>query len=91
MEMGCRDNRMTTAVEVVLRALAEGRDEEAWEHAQGRAKAVLDDRANVLARAILDGGPFAMRKAEELAEVVLGAGVDAFDQGGKIAGGGPDS
>jgi hypothetical protein len=91
MEMGCRDNRMTTAAEVLLQALAEGRDDEAWEHAQGLAKAVLDDRANVLARAVLDGGPFAMRKAGELAEVVLDGGADASDQGEKIADGGTDS
>ena len=34
----------------------------------------MDAPRNVLARAILDGGPFAMRKAEELAEVVLDRG-----------------
>jgi hypothetical protein len=32
----------------------------------------MADLRNALARAVLDGGPFAMRKAEELAEVVLG-------------------
>jgi hypothetical protein len=54
----------------LLEALAAGRDEEAWEHARGLAEAVLDDRTNVLARAVLEGGPFAMRKAEELAELI---------------------
>jgi predicted transcriptional regulator len=39
------------------------------------AKAVLDDPRNVLAKAALDGGPFAMRKAEGLAEAVLGEAV----------------
>jgi hypothetical protein len=36
------------------------------------AKSVLDDEKNVLAKGVLDGGVFAMRKAEELAEAVLG-------------------
>jgi hypothetical protein len=78
------------AAQSLLQALADGRDEAAWGHAQGLAKAVLDDQANVLARAVLDGGPFAMRKAEELAEVVLDEFVDASDHGEKIAGGGTD-
>jgi hypothetical protein len=56
----------------LLLALSEGRDEAAWENAQALAKAVLDDPRNVLAKAVLDGGPFAMRKAEELAEALLG-------------------
>ena len=72
--MGESDNRVTTA-EAVLLALAEGRDLEAWEHARVLAKSVLDDQKNVLARDVLDGGPFAMRKAEELAEAVLGEAV----------------
>jgi hypothetical protein len=57
----------------LLLALSEGRDDQAWEHAQGLAKAVVDDPRNALARAVLEGGPFAMRKAEELAEAVLDA------------------
>jgi hypothetical protein len=61
---------MTTA-EALLRALADGRDREAWEHGQGLAKGVLDDQRNVLAGTVLEAGPFAMRKAEELAELVL--------------------
>jgi hypothetical protein len=61
---------MTTAAEVLLEALAVGRDREAREQAQALAKAVADDPMNVLAKAVLEGGPFAMRKAEELAEAV---------------------
>jgi len=82
MEMGDRDNRMTTAAAALLEALAGGRDREAWENARTLAKAVLDEPANVLAKAVLDGGPFAMRKAEELAELVLGEG-DALDDEGE--------
>jgi hypothetical protein len=62
---------MTTA-EALLRALADGRDHDAWEHGQALATSILDDEKNVLARTVLDAGPFAMRKAEELAELVLG-------------------
>jgi hypothetical protein len=71
MELGRGDNRITIAAEVLLQALDEGRDDEARDHAQGLAEAVLLDRANLLAEAVLEGGPFAMRKAGELAEVVL--------------------
>jgi len=60
----------------LLQALSEGREQEAWEDAQGLARAVLDDPRNALARAVLEGGPFAMRKAEELAEVVLDDALD---------------
>ena len=42
----------------------------------GTGQAILPDPVYALARAVLEGGPFAMRKAEELAEVVL-----AEDQG----------
>ncbi len=56
----------------LLLALSEGRDTAAWKHAQALAKVVLDDPRNALARDVLDAGPFAMRKAEELAELVLG-------------------
>jgi hypothetical protein len=82
MEMGGRDNRMTTAAEVLLQALAEGREQEAWANAGTLAKAVVDSPMNVLAKAVLDGGPFAMRKAEELAELVIGKG-DALDDEGE--------
>ncbi len=65
-----RGNRVATAV-AILEALADRRDEEAWKLGQGLAEAVLGDATNVLAQRVLDGGPFAMRKAEELAEVAL--------------------
>jgi hypothetical protein len=53
-----------------------------WGQAQALAKDVADDPRNALARGVLEGGPFAMRKAEELAELVLGEG-DAFDDEGE--------
>ena len=83
MEMGSRDNCMTTAT-ALLRALADGQEKQAWVLAQTLAKTVLDDPKTVLSRAVLDGGPFAMRKAEELAEEILaeaGGGV-TVDAGG---------
>jgi hypothetical protein len=55
----------------LLLALAEGREHEAWQHAQALAEGILDDQRNALARAVLEAGPFAMRRAEELAEAVL--------------------
>jgi predicted nicotinamide N-methyase len=71
----------------LLLAVAEGRDLEAWEHAQALAKSVLDDENVVLAKAVLDAGPFAMRKAEALAEAVLGEAVasevDEIDSKGR--------
>ena len=66
-----RRGSFVAVAESLLKALAEGREAEAWEHAQALAKAVLDDPAVVLARGALDAGPFAMRRAEELAELVL--------------------
>jgi len=71
---------MTTA-EALLRAVSEGRDEEAWEHARALAKGVLNDERNVLARAVLDAGSFAMRRAVELAELVLDAQPDRKTKG----------
>jgi hypothetical protein len=65
------DNSVTTARALLL-ALVEGHEQEVWEHARALAKDILDDPKNTLAKAILEGGPFAMRKAEELAERVLG-------------------
>ncbi len=65
----------------LLLALSEGRDEEAWEGARRLAEAVLDDRTNVLARSVLEGGPFAMRKAEALAEAVLDEIGEASEEG----------
>jgi len=61
---------MTTAV-ALLRALSEGGEQAAWEQAKALAKGVLDDRKNDLAKAVLEGGPLAMRRAAELAVLVL--------------------
>jgi hypothetical protein len=54
----------------LLEALANGDDMVAWETAQTLASEVADNPLAVLARAVLEGGPFAMRKAEELAELL---------------------
>jgi hypothetical protein len=61
-----------TTVAALLRALANGRERESWEDAQALARGVVDDPKNALAKAVLDAGPLAMRRAEELAEAVLG-------------------
>jgi hypothetical protein len=61
---------MTTA-EALLRALADGGEQAAWEHARALAKAVIGDKKNSLAKAVLEGGPLAMRRAAELAVLVL--------------------
>jgi len=42
-----------------------------WEAAQGLARAVLEERQVALATAILRGGPLAIRRALELAELVI--------------------
>jgi hypothetical protein len=80
------ENRRGSFVAVarcLLSALAEGREEDAWDQAQALAKSVLDDPLNALARGVLDAGPFAMRKAEELAEHVVAQ--DGQAQGGEAS------
>jgi hypothetical protein len=59
------------------------RDRDAWEQAQALAKNVVDDPRSALARAVLEGGPFAMRKAEELAELVLSGDAQAMTDAGR--------
>jgi hypothetical protein len=58
-------------VEDLLTAVAEGREEESWRAAQSLARGVLDHRAVTLAKAVLDAGPFALRRGVELAELLL--------------------
>lgn len=53
-----RGNRVATA-RALLEAVAVGREEPAWEHAKALARSVLDDQRVVLAKAVLDAGPFA--------------------------------
>jgi hypothetical protein len=50
-----------------------GHEEAAWAAAQALAKAVLDVPAVMLATAVLQGGPFALRRALELAERIIEA------------------
>ena len=66
-----RRGSFVAVAQSLLLALSEGRNEAAWEHAKALAEAILDDPMNVIAKGILGGEPFAMRRAEELAEVVL--------------------
>lgn len=54
------------------------REDPAWASAQALARAVLadpasDDRARTLAKATLEGGPFSINRAVDLAELVLDA------------------
>jgi hypothetical protein len=55
----------------VVEHIRDGREEAAWEAAQGLAKAVLEERLVVLATEVLKGGRFALRRALELAEAVI--------------------
>jgi hypothetical protein len=55
----------------VVEHIRDRRDEAAWEAAQALARAVLEIREVVLATAIIQGGPFALRRALELAERVI--------------------
>jgi len=75
-----RRGSFVAAAHELLLALAEGRDEAAWEHGKALATSVLDDKRGVLAKAVLEGGPFAMRRAEELAELVLDGEGDPEEQ-----------
>jgi hypothetical protein len=45
----------------------------AWEAAQALARGILEARQVALAAAILQGGPLAIRRALELAELVIDA------------------
>jgi hypothetical protein len=55
----------------VVEHIRDGREGPAWEAAQALAKAVLETRQVMLAAAVLKGGPYALRRALELAELVL--------------------
>jgi len=55
----------------VVEHIRDGRKQDAWEAAQALAKAVLEIREVALATAILQGGPYATRRALELAELII--------------------
>ena len=55
----------------VVEHVRDGHEEAAWEAAQALAKAVLAMPAVVLEVAVLEGGPFALRRALELAERII--------------------
>jgi len=65
----------------LLEAVAQGPEELAWERAQDLALLILADEQVALAQVVLEGGPFAMRKAEELAESVLDQSADRGSEG----------
>jgi hypothetical protein len=55
----------------VVEHIRDGHKGPAWEAAQALAKAVLETPEVVLAVAVLQGGPFALRRALELAERIV--------------------
>jgi hypothetical protein len=55
----------------VVEHVRDGHGEAAWEAAQALARAVLETPAVVLAAAVLQGGPFALRRALELADGLI--------------------
>jgi hypothetical protein len=55
----------------VLERLAVGDEAGAWKAAQELAELVLDDPKVRLATAVQEGGPFALRRAVDLAEALL--------------------
>jgi hypothetical protein len=61
----------------VVEHVRDGQEEAAWEAAQALASAVLETPAVSLAVAVLEGGPFALRRALELAEVIVESNCDA--------------
>ena len=58
----------------VIESVRDGHERPAWEAAQALARAVLEERPFVLATEVLKGGPHALRRALELAEIVIHAG-----------------
>jgi hypothetical protein len=55
----------------VVEHVRDGQEEAAWQAALALAKAVLETPTVALAVAVLEGGPFALRRALELAEVIV--------------------
>ncbi len=55
----------------IVEHVRDGHEEAAWEAAQVLARAVLETPAVVLAAAVLQGGPFALRRALELADALI--------------------
>jgi hypothetical protein len=55
----------------VVENVCDARESEALEAALALARAVVETREIALAAAVLRGGPFAIRRALELAELVL--------------------
>jgi predicted small metal-binding protein len=59
--------------EDVVEHIRDGHREAAWDVAQALARAVLGTKVAALAAAVLEGGPHALRRALELAEVMINA------------------
>jgi hypothetical protein len=57
----------------IIEHIRDGDEKAAWEVAQALAKAVLETQVVVLAGAVLEGGPFALRGALTLAERIIEA------------------
>ena len=57
----------------VVEHVRDGHEREAWAAAQLLAKAILETPTVALAVAVLGGGPYALRRALELAEQIITA------------------
>src|SRR5271163_3307309 len=55
----------------VVEHVRDGHEQAAWEAAQALARAVLETPVVALAVAVLQGGPFALRRALELADALI--------------------
>jgi hypothetical protein len=55
----------------VVEHVRDGHERDAWTAAQVLARAVLETRIVALAASVLQGGPYALRRALELAEQVI--------------------
>ena len=75
-----RRGSFVAAAQGLLLAPGRGSGRGCLEHGKALATSVLEDRRNVLAKAVLEGGPFAIRRAEELTELVLDGESDPEEQ-----------
>ncbi len=57
----------------VVESIRDKREKDASDAAQDLARAVLEVREVALATAVLQGGPYAIRRALELAELIIDA------------------
>jgi hypothetical protein len=65
----------------VVEHVRDGQEDAAWEASQALARAILEMPVVALAAAVLQGGPFALRRALELAEVIVESQADTTTSG----------